>query len=56
MSFLKDKIIQLGVEGGYSFGQSFSLKLARAFDLEKIKSFVLGGNGASWIRIGQGLS
>lgn len=54
-SFLKDKVIHLGVEGGYSFWQTFSLKLARSFDLEKIKSFVVGGDGAAWVRIGQRL-
>lgn len=52
---LKDKVIHLGVEGGYSFWQAFSLKLASAFDLEKIKNFVVGGDGASWVRIGQRL-
>jgi len=51
----KDKIIHLDLDEGESFWQGLTVKVAKVFDLTKLAKTIIGGDGASFVRIGQKL-
>jgi len=51
----KDKVIHLDLDEGESFWQGLTVKVAKVFDLTKLGKTIIGGDGASFVRIGQKL-
>jgi len=51
----KDKVIHLDLDEGESFWQGLTVKVAKVFDLTKLSKTTIGGDGASFVRIGQRL-
>jgi hypothetical protein len=51
----KDKVIHLDLENGDSFWQGLTVKIAKVFNLAKLGQTTVGGDGASFVRIGQKL-
>jgi|Deesub1362A_J573_1020465.scaffolds.fasta_scaffold16632_1 hypothetical protein len=47
---LREKQVQAAFEEGESFWQKFYASLFEKYDLLRVKDFVLGGDGASWIK------
>jgi hypothetical protein len=52
---LQGKESYCDMTGGDSFWEGFSLKLAAKYDLTKIGSIVVGGDGAGWVKSGADL-
>lgn len=50
-----NKTVYCGIMGGDSFWEGFSLKLAGKYDLGKIGSIEVGGDGAGWVKSGADL-
>lgn len=49
---LEEKTPYIGLMGGERFWEGFSLALAKKYDLSGIGHFVVGGDGAQWVKEG----
>jgi len=50
-----DKVIHLALESGSAFWQGFTIKVAKVFDLSRVRKVTIGGDGASWVKEGKSL-
>lgn len=51
----KDKVVHIDTVAGETFWQHMTTKVAKRFDLTRVKTFTTGGDGAAWIRTGKKL-
>jgi hypothetical protein len=49
---LKEKTTCTGMMGGWEFWESFSVLLAKRYELEKVGQVIVGGDGAEWVKEG----
>ncbi|MEM2960581.1 MAG: hypothetical protein QXU67_03140 [Candidatus Bathyarchaeia archaeon] len=49
---LVNKMVNSGIMDGDSFGEGFSLALAKKYDLSKVGRVIVGGDGVSWVKDG----
>lgn len=52
---VKDKVIHIDLDEGECFWQGLTIKVAKVFDFTKLSKTFIGGDGASFVRIGQRL-
>lgn len=52
---VKDKVIHIDLDEGECFWQGLTIKVAKVFDFTKLGRTFIGGDGASFVRIGQRL-
>lgn len=49
----KDKVIHMDIDESESFWRGLSTKVIKGFDSSKVAQVFVGGDGASWIRVGR---